>query len=78
VEIIGECGGEWVLTRTDRAWLMVQEWQGEFAARVVIPQELAWRIFTKGIDRHGTQGRVAIYGNRDLGERVLQLAAIVG
>jgi hypothetical protein len=48
------------------------------ASRVNIPQELAWRVFTKGIDRNSARAQVAVEGNRDLGERVLQLTAIVG
>jgi hypothetical protein len=48
------------------------------ASRVKIPQELAWRVFTKGIDRDSARAQIAVEGNRDLGEKVLQLTAIVG
>jgi hypothetical protein len=39
---------------------------------------LAWRIFTKGIDRNAASANVQIEGNQILGERVLSLTAIVG
>jgi len=45
---------------------------------VKIPQELAWRVFTKGINRDSAQTQIEIEGNRDLGEKVLRLTAIVG
>ena len=52
--------------------------EGEFAFRVRIPQELAWRVFTKGIDRDSARAQIEIEENRDLGKKVLQLTAIVG
>jgi hypothetical protein len=45
---------------------------------VTIPQELAWRIFTKGIDRDSARAQITVEGNRHLGDKVLQLTAIVG
>jgi uncharacterized protein (TIGR03083 family) len=78
VEVSGECGGRWILIREPEGWALATETAGEFAARVTIPQDLAWRIFTKGIDRNSARARVEIEGNRDLGERVLDLTAIVG
>jgi hypothetical protein len=39
---------------------------------------LAWRVFTKGIDRDSARSQIEVKGDRDLGEKVLQLTAIVG
>ena len=78
LEISGDCGGRWVLSRGSLGWDLGTMSEGEFAARVRIPQELAWRVFTKGIDRQSAHERIEIEGNRELGERVLQLTAIVG
>jgi hypothetical protein len=57
---------------------MVKSTPGVIASRVTIPQSLAWRIFTKGIDRESARKQVSIEGDRDLGQRVLDLTAIVG
>jgi hypothetical protein len=35
-------------------------------------------VFTRGVDRDSARAQIAIEGNRDLGEHVLQLTAIVG
>ena len=78
LEISGECGGQWFLERGPAGWRLVKESSGEFASRVTIPQELAWRVFTKGIDRQSASAQIEIEGNRDLAEKVLQLTAIVG
>jgi hypothetical protein len=73
LEISGECGGQWFLSRESTRWNFLRQSAREFACRVTIPQELAWRAFTKGIDRDSARAHIAIEGNRDLGERVLHL-----
>jgi uncharacterized protein (TIGR03083 family) len=77
VEISGECHRRCLLSRGASGWALVEDFAGEFAARVTIPQELAWRIFTKGIDVRQAREQVEIHGDRELGERILQLTAIV-
>jgi uncharacterized protein (TIGR03083 family) len=78
LEISGECGGRWTLSRGSTGWDFVKLSEGEFASRVTMPQELAWRVFTKGIDRDSARAQIEVEGNRDLGEKVLQVTAIVG
>jgi uncharacterized protein (TIGR03083 family) len=78
LEIFGECGGFWFLSRKSAGWHLVQTSEGKFAARVKIPQELAWRVFTKGIDRDSALAQIEVNGDRDLGKKILELTAIVG
>src|SRR5579864_3131335 len=78
LEISGECGGRWCLSKGAAGWRLVKPFGEEFTSRVTMPQELAWRVFTKGIDREAARGQIAVQGKRDLGEKVLQLTAIVG
>ena len=78
LEISGECGGRWFLRKELLGWRFVKPSVEKPASRVTIPQDLAWRVFTKGIDRDSARAQTAVEGNRDLGEKVLQLTAIVG
>ena len=78
VEISGECGGQWFLARGTDSWDLERGSNTGFAARVIVPQELAWRLFTKGIDRNSARTQLEIEGDRDLGEKILNLTAIVG
>jgi uncharacterized protein (TIGR03083 family) len=78
VEIAGECGGRWFLIREPTGWALVKTLAAEPAAHVTIPQELAWRLFTKGIDRSAARAAIEMEGNSELAEKVLQLTAIVG
>jgi uncharacterized protein (TIGR03083 family) len=76
-EIAGECGGQWLLARESDRWELVKESAAEPAARVTIPQEIAWRVFTKGIDRDLAREQIQIQGDPQLGNLVLDLTAIV-
>jgi uncharacterized protein (TIGR03083 family) len=78
VEIRGACGGWWMLRKNESGWGFVEKPDGPIGAQVTIPEELAWRLFTKGISRDEALARVEIAGDRGLGEKVLQLTAIVG
>ena len=77
VRIAGECGGKWVLFRDSAKWALADRPAGELAASVTIPQEIAWRVFTRGIDREQARAQIEISGDRELGEKVLALTAIV-
>jgi uncharacterized protein (TIGR03083 family) len=82
VDISGDCGGQWLLERGTKTWSLVSSLvsrpEAGFTTRVTVPQELAWRLFTKGIDRSSARAQLEIGGDRDLGEKILNLTAIVG
>src|SRR5712675_3183368 len=73
LEISGECGGQWFLSRGSTRWNFVSRSAGAVVSRVTIPQALAWRVFTKGIERDSARRQIAVEGNRHLGEKVLDL-----
>src|SRR5260370_18193802 len=51
LEISGDCGGRWFLSKGSAGWHFVKPSDEKPASRVTIPQEFAWLVFTKGIDR---------------------------
>src|SRR6059036_2500423 len=73
LEISGECGGRCALSRGSTKWSLVKAAVGAFTSRVTIPQELAWRVFTSGIDRSSGCREIQVEGNRDLAEKVFQV-----
>jgi uncharacterized protein (TIGR03083 family) len=76
--VSGECGGSWYLYRDVDRWVQVEQPQGAQASDTTIPQDIAWRIFTKGIGREEAAAQVLVTGDRGLGSHVLSLVAIVG
>ena len=77
VEVVGDCGGRWTLAKGPLAWALVRKPEHEYASRVTIPQALAWRLFTRGINPGSVQTQITIEGDPLLGEKILQLTAIV-
>ena len=77
VEISGPCGGKWLVSRESAGWALVRNAAVNVASSVTLPEDLAWRLFTRGIDRRSARAQVEITGDPDLGERVLHLTAIV-
>jgi uncharacterized protein (TIGR03083 family) len=78
VEISGDCGGQWCLLRSPDTWSYTSELPSAIASHIIIPQSIAWRFFTKGIDRESVLAKVTITGDIALAEHVLELVAIVG
>jgi uncharacterized protein (TIGR03083 family) len=77
IEVSGECGGSWHLYREEASWALTVQERGPFAAETSIPQEIAWRIFTKGMDRDSALSQVKISGARPLALPVLGMVTIV-
>jgi uncharacterized protein (TIGR03083 family) len=77
ITVSGECGGGWNLRRGDTAWVLTEHGQDQPAAETIIPQEIAWRIFTKGIDPATAKSQCKITGDAALALPVLRLVSIV-
>ncbi|MGB9415424.1 MAG: maleylpyruvate isomerase N-terminal domain-containing protein [Acidobacteriaceae bacterium] len=78
IEVSGDCGGRWCLLRSNDIWQFTSKLLSAIASQIVIPQEIAWRLFTKGIDKDAARQQLTISGDRALAEHVLSLIAIVG
>ncbi len=76
--VSGDCGGTWFLYRNGETWTLSASPVGEKVSETTIPQEIAWRIFTKGIDRESARRLVRVEGNAGIGLHVLSMVAIVG
>ena len=76
--VSGECGGTWRLCRAGGHWRLTSEALDSPAARVTVPEALAWRMFTKGVGRAELDGATTIDGDRALAEPALRAVAIVG
>jgi uncharacterized protein (TIGR03083 family) len=76
--ISGDCGGSWYLYRANDKWQLVAKPCGEKVSETTIPQEIAWRIFTKGMDRDSARAQVRVTGDSAIGLHILEMVAIVG
>ncbi|MGD0906003.1 MAG: maleylpyruvate isomerase family mycothiol-dependent enzyme [Candidatus Acidiferrales bacterium] len=77
-DISGGCGGSWFLYRHAGAWILNSVPFGKQISRTAIPQEIAWRIFTKGIARDAARAQVQVEGDEEIGLHILKMISIVG
>lgn len=76
--IAGECGGNWYLFRGQDAWQLIASPAGEKVSETTIPQEIAWRIFTKGIAYDEARAETKVLGDEAVGLHILKMISIVG
>jgi uncharacterized protein (TIGR03083 family) len=77
VQITGEAGGEWSLVREQGTWRLFAGRDPQATSSVQIDQDLAWRLFTKGVSRKVARRQVQISGDAALGEQVLEMISIM-
>jgi hypothetical protein len=75
--ITGDAGGAWFLVRRGRGWELATEPAGRPASEVEFSQEIAWRIFTKGIAKEASRPQIKLTGDRDLGLHILNVIAVM-
>lgn len=77
IAIEGEAGGVWTLVREAEGWGMFAGWEAAPAAVVSLDQGVAWRLFSKGIDRESARRSLRVEGDPRLAEPVLGTLAVM-
>ncbi len=75
--IAGESGGQWFLHRENGAWSLYLDAGREPQANVVLDQDVAWRLFTKGIRGEEARSKANITGDERLGAKVLEMVSVI-
>lgn len=74
-EISGEASGIWYVYKSEAVWILLADSPRKPSASVVLPQDVAWRLFTKGIDRGRARGVATIEGRNDLADPIFAATA---
>jgi len=77
VQITGAAGGVWTLVRESQVWRLFVGHDPQAACLVQIDQDVAWRLFTKGINRQDAQRQVRTVGDETLGNQVLNMVSLM-
>jgi uncharacterized protein (TIGR03083 family) len=75
--VAGEAVGTWVAVRGRDRWMLGEDVGGEADATVTVQQDIARRLWTKGIGVDDAQKLIDAEGNSELAERVLQMVSIM-
>lgn len=78
VLIVGKAGGQWSIVLEKEKWNLYVGAPDEPSAEVIIDQETAWRLFTRGMDKNLARQQVKIQGDQLLGATVLDMVSIIG
>jgi uncharacterized protein (TIGR03083 family) len=77
VTVSGKSGGKWFLKREGKDWNLYVGVVDEPDARVLVDEDVAWRIFTRGLHKGEAQDQVTVVGNQALGLKVLDMVSII-
>ena len=77
VTISGDSGARWLLVRERQAWNLYRGSGEDATAEAIIPQRLAWKLFTKWISKEEALHESEVRGNSALGQRVFDMTAVI-
>jgi uncharacterized protein (TIGR03083 family) len=78
LEITGAAGSCWHLLRASGAWQLVLDADAPSNATVALDEDVAWRLFTKGIKPEAARKRAIIEGDERLALPALGMISIIG
>ncbi len=80
LHISGASGGKWLLQRQHSTWQLGKPDTPDIEraeASVILDQETAWRLFTKGISKEEAMQHATFTGDEELAEKVLETISII-
>jgi len=77
LEISGASGGRWFLCRDSEKWELFLD-AGAPSAEVVLSEDTAWRLFTKGLRSEEAARRAVVRGDSALAAQVFATIAVIG
>lgn len=77
LNITGDSGGKWFLLRENDSWSLYLDVDRQPQAEVSIDQDVAWRLFTKGMNKEEARKRATFNGDQTLAARVLDMVSVI-
>lgn len=77
IEVSGDAGGVWTLVKEDGGWRLFAGSEEPAAARVIMDQETAWKLFSKGLSLDRARRSIRVEGDPRLGQPALGALAIM-
>jgi len=77
IEIIGEGGGLWFIEKKKDYWCLVKKLKSSPKAKIKMPDEIAWQLFTDSISRDSAAREVQIFGVNALAVPILTMRTVL-
>ena len=75
--ITGEAGDEWMAVRLSDRWVLGQDRGMAADATVTFDQEVAWRLFTRGLSKTEAMQRSHLSGDLVIARAVFDMVSII-
>ncbi|HZM85346.1 MAG TPA: maleylpyruvate isomerase N-terminal domain-containing protein [Blastocatellia bacterium] len=75
--ISGDSGGRWILVRENEDWRLYTDAATAAAAEIAIDQEIAWRLFTKGVSPDKALSEATLFGDQLLASKALEMISVI-
>lgn len=75
--IVGDAGGTWTIVRHAGDWQLFVGQPEQPDVQVSLPQDIAWRLFTKGVTKEFARRQAVINGNERLGLQMFEVVSII-
>ena len=77
LKITGASGGQWSVLRVGQEWKLYQGAPDHADAQVILDQDIAWRLFTRGLAPNVAREHMSLSGDQALGVQVLEMVSII-
>ncbi len=77
LSIIGKSESTWSILREGQRWELYESRPAQPQAEVILPENVAWRLFTKGISREMGHKLATLQGDSYLGAQLLAMVSII-
>lgn len=77
LRIIGDSGGAWQAVRVAGRWQLCRDEPASVDATLPLDQDLAWRLFTRGISAAQARPSVSLDGDQRLATAALEMVTII-
>lgn len=77
LSISGDSGGRWGVIRENGAWCLYVDPSLSANAEVIIDQDAAWRLFTRGIGKDEALNKAKLIGDHSLGMKMFETVSVI-
>jgi uncharacterized protein (TIGR03083 family) len=75
--IVGNSGASWSVVREGERWQLYLGKPEQPRAEVMLPEDVTWRLWTKGMAKQSAREQAVFHGDQALGERMLEAVSII-
>lgn len=77
ITVTGEAGGKWYLLKMVEGWTLIKNARSVPDTIVTLSPDIAWKVFTRGINPQTALGASKISGDINLGENLFNMVAVM-